>query len=113
GAASGIVLLLGGDYLKVESAIKNMIGNTTGMLCDGAKGGCSLKVATNTSAAVQAALLANMGTCISSQDGIITDDIDQTINNLADYIKIGLQDTDQAILNIIMNKKNNKEAKHV
>lgn len=113
GAASGIVLLLGGDYLKVESAIKNMIGNTTGMLCDGAKGGCSLKVATNTSAAVQAALLASMGTCISSQDGIITDDIDETIDNLADYIKNGLQDTDQAILNIIMNKKNNKEAKHV
>ncbi|MCB5262073.1 MAG: L-serine ammonia-lyase, iron-sulfur-dependent, subunit alpha [Candidatus Cloacimonetes bacterium] len=113
GAASGIVLLLGGDYLKVEYAIKNMIGNTTGMLCDGAKGGCSLKVATNTSAAVQAALLANMGTCISSRDGIITDDIDETIDNLADFINNGLQDADKTILNIIMNKKNNKEAKHV
>ncbi len=113
GAASGIVLLLGGDYNKVEYAIKNMIGNTTGMLCDGAKGGCSLKVATNTSAAVQAALLANMGSCISSQDGIITEDIDETIDNLAEYIKTGLQDVDKTILNIIMNKKNNKEAKHV
>lgn len=113
GAACGIVLLLGGDYLKIEYAIKNMIGNTAGMLCDGAKGGCSLKVATNTSAAVQAALLANIGTCISSRDGIITDDIDETIDNLADYINNGLQDTDKAILNIIMNKKNNKEAKHV
>ena len=113
GAASGIVLLLGGDYLKIEYAIKNMIGNTTGMLCDGAKGGCSLKVATNTSAAVQAALLASMGTCISSRDGIIADDIDETIDNLADYINNGLQDTDKTILNIIMNKKNNKEAKHV
>lgn len=113
GAASGIVLLLGGEYKKVEYAIKNMIGNTAGMICDGAKGGCSLKVATNTSAAVQAALLANMGSCISSQDGIITENIDETIENLADFISNGLQNADQAILNIIMNKKNNKEAKYV
>lgn len=113
GAASGIVLLLGGDYLKIEYAIKNMIGNTTGMLCDGAKGGCSLKVATNTSAAIQAALLANMGTCISSRDGIITDDIDETIDNLAEYINSGLQDVDRTILNILMNKNNNKEALNV
>ncbi|MCB5253020.1 MAG: L-serine ammonia-lyase, iron-sulfur-dependent, subunit alpha [Candidatus Cloacimonadaceae bacterium] len=114
GAASGIVLLLGGDYIKTEYAIKNMIGNTAGMICDGAKGGCSLKVATNTSAAVQAALLANMGSCVSSQDGIITDDIDETIQNLAVFIKNGLQNADKTILNIMMNKNNNnKEANHV
>lgn len=113
GAACGIVLLLGGDFQKMEYAIKNMIGNTTGMLCDGAKEGCSLKVATTTSAAVQAALLANMGRSISPNDGIVTDDLDETIDNLAKIVKTGMQNTDSTILNIMINKKNNKEANDV
>ncbi|HQB98262.1 MAG TPA: L-serine ammonia-lyase, iron-sulfur-dependent, subunit alpha, partial [Candidatus Cloacimonadota bacterium] len=110
GAACGIVLLLGGDYRKVEYAIKNMVGNTAGMVCDGAKEGCSLKVATNTSAAVQAALLAHMGKCISSNDGIITDNIDETIENLAEFVNSGMQNADSTILNIMINKKINREA---
>ncbi|HQQ67259.1 MAG TPA: L-serine ammonia-lyase, iron-sulfur-dependent, subunit alpha, partial [Candidatus Cloacimonadota bacterium] len=109
GAASGIVLLLGGDFQKVEYAIKNMIGNTAGMVCDGAKEGCSLKVATNTSAAVQAALLANMGKCISSNDGIITDDLDETIANLAHFVNSGMENADSTILSIMLNKMNHKE----
>lgn len=114
GAACGIVLLLGGDFLKVEYAIKNMIGNTTGMVCDGAKEGCSLKVATNTSAAVQAALLANMGKVISSNDGIITEDVDETIANLAQFVVSGMENADSTILSIMINKKNsNKEENHV
>jgi L-cysteine desulfidase len=113
GAASGIVMLLGGDYQKVEYAIKNMIGNTAGMVCDGAKEGCSLKVATNTSAAVQAALLAKMGKCISANDGIITDDIDETIDNLARFVNSGMENADSTILSIMLNKKNHKEEKHV
>ncbi|HCX60054.1 MAG TPA: hypothetical protein DG355_05265 [Candidatus Cloacimonas sp.] len=113
GAASGIVLLLGGDYHKVEYAIKNMIGNTAGMVCDGAKEGCSLKVATNTSAAVQSALLAHMGKCISANDGIVTDDIDETIDNLAEFVNSGMQNADSTILNIMINKKNHKEEHNV
>lgn len=113
GAACGILLLLGGDFVKMEHAIKNMIGNTTGMLCDGAKEGCSLKVATTTSAAVQAALLASMGRSISPNDGIVTDDVDETIANLAQIVNTGMQDTDSTILNIMINKKNTKEASDV
>lgn len=113
GAAGGIVLLLGGDFQKVEYAIKNMIGNTTGMVCDGAKEGCSLKVATNTSAAVQAALLANMGKCISANDGIIAEDLDKTIANLARFVNSGMENADSTILSIMLNKKNHKEGKHV
>lgn len=108
GAASGIVMLLQGDYTHIEYAIKNMIGNTAGMLCDGAKEGCSLKVATNTSAAVQAALLASMGQCISANDGIVTQDIDETIANLAELVRTGMEKADQTILNILLNKKNDK-----
>ncbi|MDD2230493.1 MAG: L-serine ammonia-lyase, iron-sulfur-dependent, subunit alpha [Candidatus Cloacimonetes bacterium] len=107
GAASGIVYLLGGSYQQVEYAIKNMIGNTAGMICDGAKEGCSLKVATNTSAAVQAALLAISSICISSNDGIITADIDETIDNLAEFVNQGMDNADRTILNIMI-KNNNR-----
>ena len=113
GAAAGIVLLLGGDLMKIECAIKNMIGNTAGMVCDGAKEGCSLKVATNTSAAVQAALLANMGKCISANDGIVTEDIDETIANLAQFVNAGMENADSTIISIMLNKKNHKEENHV
>ena len=104
GAASGIVMLLKGNYSKIEYAIKNMIADTAGMVCDGAKEGCSLKVATTTSAAVQAALLAKAGICVSSNDGIITESIEGTIDNLAYFVARGMQDADSTILNIMLNK---------
>ncbi len=104
GAASGIVMLLKGTYHQIEYAIKNMIADTAGMVCDGAKEGCSLKVATTTSAAVQAALLAKTGICVSSNDGIITDSIEGTIDNLAYFVNKGMQDADSTILNIMLNK---------
>ena len=105
GAACGIVSLLGGNFQQMEYAIKNMIGNTAGMICDGAKEGCSLKVATNTSAAVQAALLAVADLCVSANDGIITNDIDDTISNLAEFVNQGMNNADQTILNIMLNKR--------
>ncbi len=104
GAASGIVMLLKGNYSQIEYAIKNMIADTAGMVCDGAKEGCSLKVATTTSAAVQAALLAKAGICVSSNDGIITESIEGTIDNLAYFVARGMQDADSTILNIMLNK---------
>lgn len=109
GAASGIVYLMDGSYEQVEYAIKNMIGNTAGMVCDGAKEGCSLKVATNTSAAVQAALLAMGNLCISANDGIISKDIDATIANLAELVLSGMKHADSTILNIMINKNNRND----
>lgn len=106
GAACGIVFLFDGSLNQVEYAIKNMIGNTAGMVCDGAKEGCSLKVATNTSAAVQSALLALGGICVSANDGIITEDVDETIANLAELVRTGMCNTDETILKIMINKTN-------
>ena len=76
--------LKGGDYNQICASIKNMIGNITGMVCDGAKVGCALKVASGVSSSVQAAILAMDDICISSQDGIIDDDIEKTIFNLGE-----------------------------
>lgn len=104
GASCGLVYLRGGDYVQICSAIKNMIGNITGMVCDGAKVGCAMKVASGVSSALQSAVLAREGTCISAHDGIIEDDIEKTIRNLGRIGSVGMQHTDNMILDIMVCK---------
>lgn len=104
GSSCGIVYLNGGTYEQVCSAIKNMIGNITGMVCDGAKVGCALKVASGVSSSIQAAVLALDNICISSNDGIIEDCIEKTICNLGRIGAEGMQTTDKMILDIMVCK---------
>ena len=104
GSACGLVYLRGGDYEQVCAAIKNMIGNITGMVCDGAKVGCAMKVASGVSSALQSAVLAREGICISEHDGIIEKDIEKTIRNLAQIGSVGMQTTDSMILDIMVCK---------
>ena len=104
GSSCGIVYLQGGGYEQVCSAIKNMIGNITGMVCDGAKVGCALKVASGVSSSIQAAVLAMDNICISSNDGIIEDCIEKTICNLGRIGAEGMQTTDRMILDIMVCK---------
>lgn len=104
GAACGLVYLRGGDYGQICAAIKNMIGNITGMVCDGAKEGCAMKVASGVSSALQSAVLACEGICISEYDGIIEKDIEKTIRNLGRIGSVGMQNTDDMILDIMVCK---------
>ena len=104
GAACGLVYLRGGDYEQVCSAIKNMVGNITGMVCDGAKVGCAMKVASGVSCELQSAVLAREGICISEHDGIIEKDIEKTIQNLGRIGSVGMQNTDNMILDIMVCK---------
>lgn len=104
GAACGITWLRGGGYSHICAAIKNMIGNITGMVCDGAKVGCAMKVASGVSSAIQSAVLAMEGTCISEHDGIIEKDIEKTIRNLGQIGSVGMQKTDNMILDIMVCK---------
>ena len=104
GSACGIVYLQGGSYEQVCAAIKNMAGNITGMVCDGAKVGCAMKVASGVSCAVQSAVLALRGTCIPSTDGIIEDDVEKTIRNIGAIGSAGMKTTDQMILDIMLCK---------
>ena len=104
GAACGLVYLRGGSYSHVCSAIKNMIGNITGMICDGAKVGCAMKVASGVSSAIQSAVLAMEGISVSEHEGIIEKDIEKTIQNLGRIGSIGMQNTDNMILNIMVCK---------
>ena len=104
GSACGIVYLQGGGYKQVCAAIKNMAGNITGMVCDGAKVGCAMKVASGVSCAVQSAVLALRGTCIPSTDGIIEDDVEKTIRNIGTIGSAGMKTTDRMILDIMLCK---------
>ena len=104
GSACGIVYLEGGGYDQVCAAIKNMAGNITGMVCDGAKVGCAMKVASGVSCAVQSAVLALRGTCIPSTDGIIEDDVEKTIRNIGTIGSAGMKTTDRMILDIMLCK---------
>lgn len=101
GAACGIAYLLGGELAQINSTIKNMIGNISGMICDGAKAGCALKVSTAVNAAFQSAFLAMENIEISEFDGIIEKDIEKTIKNLATVASIGMETTDKVILDIM------------
>lgn len=104
GAACGLIYLRGGSYEQMCYSIKNMIGNITGMVCDGAKEGCAMKVASGVSSALQSAVLAMGGICISPEDGIIEEDIEKTIQNLGRIGSVGMQSTDNMILDIMVCK---------
>lgn len=105
GSSCGIVYLMDGSYEQMTYAIKNMIGNVTGMVCDGAKIGCALKVSSGVSASIQSATLAMQGICVSENDGIIDRDIERTITNLATIGTKGMEQTDRMMLDIMVNKK--------
>ena len=104
GAACGLVWLKGGKYAQICSAIKNMIGNITGMVCDGAKVGCAMKVASGVSSAIQSAVLALGGTCVCETDGIIDRDIEKTISNLGSIGSSGMEMADCLIQKIMVCK---------
>ncbi|MDR2928405.1 MAG: L-serine ammonia-lyase, iron-sulfur-dependent, subunit alpha [Cytophagaceae bacterium] len=104
GSSCGIVHLMGGGYREVTYAVKNMIGNLTGMICDGAKPSCSLKVASGVATAVFSAMLAMEQKYVTSVEGIIEDDVDKSIQNLVRIGAAGMQETDCMILDIMTHK---------
>lgn len=104
GAGCGVAYLLGGGYKEICATIKNMVGNVTGMVCDGAKVGCALKVSSGVCSAMQSAFLAKEDICISSNDGIIDDDIERTIQNLGRVGCDGMVQTDDLLLDIMTAK---------
>ncbi|MDC1106294.1 L-serine ammonia-lyase, iron-sulfur-dependent, subunit alpha [Prolixibacteraceae bacterium] len=98
GASAGITYLMGGNCKQIEAAIQNMAGGLTGMICDGAKLGCSLKISAAVNQAIQLALLAIDDVCIGDTDGIIDHDVEKTIANVAEIGSQGMQETDRMIL---------------
>lgn len=95
---------MGGSYEQVCYAVKNMIANLTGMLCDGAKPSCALKLTTGVSTSVMSAMLAIQNRHVTSVEGIIDDDVDICIRNLTTIGRKGMDETDRYVLDIMTHK---------
>ncbi|MBQ7855927.1 MAG: serine dehydratase subunit alpha family protein [Alistipes sp.] len=104
GSSCGITYLMGGGYEEVTYAVKNMVANITGMICDGAKPSCSLKVTSGVATAVLSAALAMEHRHTTSLEGIIDDDVDCCIRNLTTIGRCGMRETDKLILKIMTEK---------
>ena len=104
GASCGITYLMGGSYERICFAVKNMIANLTGMICDGAKPACSLKITSGVSTALLSALLAMEGKCVSSAEGIVDDSVDKSIHNLTSIGADAMCKTDDMVLNMMTTK---------
>lgn len=104
GSGCGITYLMGGTREQVGNSVKNMIGNLTGVICDGAKPSCSLKVSSAVSTATISSLMAMDNKVLTSLEGITDDDVDKTIRNLTDIGSEGMMQTDKMVLEIMTNK---------
>lgn len=111
GASCGITYLLGGNLENINYCINNMISDLSGMICDGAKETCALKIATGTNAAIQCANLAINGISATSNDGIISQDVEKTIESIETLIQNGFKNVDDTILNIMLEKKKKNNSK--
>ena len=104
GSSCGITYLMGGDYERICYSVKNMIANLTGMICDGAKPACSLKISSGVSTALLSSLLAMEGKCVTSSEGIVDDDVDRSIHNLTSIGADAMCKTDDMVLQIMASK---------
>lgn len=104
GVACGTVYLLGGNNQNMVNAIQCIIGDISGMLCDGAKLGCSLKVATGVRTAVNSALYGMSEICVHEYEGINCNDIETSFKNLGEIVHGGMMEVDKSILNVMVHK---------
>lgn len=105
GASSALVYLMGGGFDEVCAAVKNMVANLTGMICDGAKPSCAMKIGSGVSTAMMSAMMAMNGQCVTSAEGIVDEDVDRTIRNLTSIGRDAMRATDLFVLDIMTGKK--------
>jgi len=96
-----LTYLQGGDSSHIDKAINNMIGSIAGMVCDGAKGGCSFKLANAVAEAYTQSLVVLDGTSVNAGDGIIGSSTEQSIKNLVNLCRIGMADVDDVLVDIL------------
>lgn len=103
--SAAITFLLGGNEKHIKQAIQNVYGNITGMVCDGAKNSCALKISTCVFAAITGAMLAMEDISITDKEGIVEAEADDTIQNACNIGSIAMKETNNMILDIMLNKK--------
>lgn len=103
GAAAGMVYLMGGKEKEIQRAVHLMLADLTGMLCDGAKYGCSLKLATSAGVALETSYMAMMGAEVPGDNGIVGVNLQKTMDNLETLTKRGMAGVDRSVLDILLN----------
>ena len=106
GVTAGTAYLAGGSYGQIESAIKNVVGSIGGILCDGAKLGCSLKLSMAVGVAIESAYLAIDNASIPSKNGIVCETADETLALLGRIAKEGMIETDKTLCRAIFEREN-------
>ena len=104
GASCGITYMMGGTYEQIAYAVKNMIANLTGMICDGAKPSCSLKLSSGVSTAMLSAMLAMQDCSVTYLEGIIDEDVDRSIRNLTSIGREAMEETNRKVVDIMTAK---------
>ncbi|MFC1461935.1 L-serine ammonia-lyase, iron-sulfur-dependent, subunit alpha, partial [Verrucomicrobiota bacterium] len=100
-AGGAIAFLIGGDFRTVSSAIINTLGNISGVICDGAKASCAMKIATSIYTAFDSATLAHYHKVLHGGEGIVGKDVEETIRNIGELAQTGMRKTDEVILEIM------------
>ena len=106
GATAGMTWLMSGDIKQVEGAMEHIVASLSGMICDGAKSGCAVKLASAASAAVQSAIIANQNCFVPQKNGIVGSSVEESIKNLGKVSDKGMSVTDEVIIDVMddMNK---------
>lgn len=105
GSGAAIAYLHGADYNQICKTISNTLGNVGGIVCDGAKSSCAAKIASSLDAALLGYDMAKDNLSFLSGEGLIEEDIEETINNIGKMGRMGMKDTDKTILNLMLGNK--------
>lgn len=104
GAGAGITYMAGGDYKHIGQTITNTLGNVGGIVCDGAKPSCAAKIASSLHAAILAYHMSMRDQQFKAGEGIVEEDVEETIRNMGYIGKVGMRPTDHEILNVMIDK---------
>ena len=105
GAAAGMGWLLGDKKLDViNDAICSMIGDVSGIICDGAANSCAMKVSSTANSAFKAVIMALDNVRVTGQEGLVSPTVEESIRNLGNLVTDGMKQTDEQIIKIMINK---------
>ncbi len=104
GSAAAICWLRGGNLEEISYTISNTLATVGGMLCDGAKASCAAKIATAVFCATLSGISAQQGNSFAAGDGLVQNDVEETIACMGYVGKHGMKQTDDIVLQIMTDK---------
>ena len=105
GVGAGVIVLSEGSFEEVEDTIKNIVGSIGGIICDGAKLGCALKLSNAVGTAIESTYLAMDGVSIPSGDGLVCGSADETLRMLGRIARYGMVETDKTVCKEIIQRE--------